>query len=250
MQRLIAAIGFLLVGASGFGLDLAAPQQADIIALVAKVERDSNLAGALALITELQSRVAADPSPQNQLLLGRACLVAAEVRRYDYEKATGMDPRDHRLLGRAIDEVARTGHDALDELPDDSSEKWRMKADLFGTMIRSLYKGNKFINEMEDATKKAIQLGPDNPYTLLTASKRPLFAEAEHGGDIPEALKLLDRAIELDPKLERAHAFRGIAYEALGRMDEAIAEWKLALELNPKSRLAADKLNDHKDAAK
>ncbi len=250
MQRLIAVIGFLFVGVSGFGLDLAAPQQADLAVLVEKAERNSDLEAALALITELQSRVAADPSQQNRLLLGRACLVAAEVRRYDYEKATNMDPRDRRLLGRTIDDVARIGHDALDGLPDDNSEKWRMKADLYGTMIRSMYKGNKYVNEMEDATEKAVKLGPDNPYALLTASKRPLFAEEEHGGNIPEALALLDHAIELDPKFERAHAFRGIAYEVLGRIDDAIVEWKLALEINPKSRLAADKLNEFKDKAK
>jgi len=250
MQRLIAVIGLLLVGASGFGLDLAAPQQTDVTALVEKAERDSDLDAALALVTDLQTRVAVDPIEENQLLLGRACLVAAEVRRYDYEKATDMDPRDRRLLGRSIDDVAHIGHDALDALHDDNSEKWRIKADLYGTMIRSLYKGNKYVDEMESATRKALEFGPKNPNSLLTASKRPLFAEKEHGGNIPEALELLDRAIEIDPKFERAHAFRGIAYEALGRMDEAVAEWKLALELNPKSRLATDKLNARKDVAK
>jgi len=250
MQRLIAVLGFLLVGVSGFGLDLAAPQQTDLAPVVAQVERDADMEGALALITELQRRMEADSSAANRMLLGRACLVVAEVRRYDYEKAEDMDPRDRRLLGRTIDDVARIGHTALDKLPDDSSEKWRIKADLYATMIRSLYKGNKYVNEMDEATEKALKFGPDNPYALLTASKRPLFAEEEHGGDVPKALKLLDRAIEIEPEFERAHAFRGVAYEKMGKLDDAIKEWKYSLELNPKSGLAKDKMEEHKAAVK
>jgi tetratricopeptide (TPR) repeat protein len=171
---------------------------------------------------------------------------AAEVRRYQYEKGTDMDPRDRRLLGRTIDEVAKIGHDAMDALPEDDSERWRIKADLYMTMIRSYYKGNKYIDSMESAVKKALELDPKNPNALVTAAKRPLFAEEQHGGNVPEALDLLNRALEIDPDLERAIAFRGIAYEVMGEKDKAIAEWKRALALNPKSQLAIDKLEQHK----
>ena len=143
MQRIILTLAFLLIGAGGFGLDLAAPQQTDLATLAAKADRDSDLDAAIALVPLLQDRVAADPSIDNRLLLGRNCLTIAEIKRYEYEKAKDMDPRDRRLLGRSGDEYAKIGHDAVDPLPNDNSEKWRIKADLYGTMIRSLYKGDR-----------------------------------------------------------------------------------------------------------
>jgi tetratricopeptide (TPR) repeat protein len=172
------------------------------------------------------------------------------MRRFDYEQAEGkMDPRDRRLLGRTIDEVARIGLDALAQVPDSLSEKWRMSADFYGTMIRSNYKGSRYVQEMDHAMARALELDPANPLALLTASKRPLFAEEGQGGDVPAAMDLLNKALELDPELERAYAFRGAAYEKLGELDKAIADWRKALSLAPNSRMAKQKLADHEAAA-
>ncbi len=234
-----------MLATSALGLDVAAPQPADLTADVARVERDSDLEGALKLVEALQARTVSNAKPEDLMLLGRAALTAAEVRRYQYEKGDDMDPRDRRLLGRTIDEVAKIGHDAMDALPEDMSERWRIKADLYMTMIRSYYKGNKYIDAMDSAMEKALTLDPQNPNALVSAAKRPLFAEDQHGGDVPEALELLDRALEIDPDLERAVAFRGVAYDELGDTDKAIAEWKRALELNPKSQLPKDMLEQH-----
>jgi tetratricopeptide (TPR) repeat protein len=250
MRRFIAFILIFFATTAGFGLDLAAPQPTDLASAVSKAEQSGNLEEAVALLPQMQDRVQADPSDANRLLLGRLCLAIAEMHRYQYEKATDMDPRDKRLLGRKGDDFARIGHDAVDPLPDNLSEKWRIKADLYMTMIRSLYKGNKFVDEMEEAKDQALKLGPDNPNALLTAAKRPLFAEAEHGGDVPAALALIDKALTINPNLERAHAFRGVAYEKMGKLDDAVVEWKRAIELNPNSGLAKDKLEEHKVALK
>lgn len=250
LQRFAITIALFVAAASALGLDVAAPQPTDLTAEVTRVERDSDLDGALKLVEALKTRTVSNARPEDLMLLGRVALAAAEMRRYDYEKAVDIDPRDRRLLGRDIDDVAKIGHDALDALPDDNSEKWRIKADLYMTMIRSYYKGNKYIDAMDSAMAKALELDPKNPNALVTASKRPLFAEEQHGGDVPKAMDLLNRALEIDANMERAIAFRGVAYESLGETDKAIAEWKRALELNPKSRLAQDKLDAHKVAAK
>lgn len=237
-----------MLATSALGLDVAAPQPADLSAEVDRVERDSDLEGALKLVEALQARTVSNAKPEDLMLLGRAALTAAEVRRYQYEKGNDMDPRDRRLLGRMIDEVAKIGHDAMDALPEDMSERWRIKADLYMTMIRSYYKGNKYIDAMDAALAKAIELDPENPNALVSAAKRPLFAEEKHGGDVPEALELLSHALEIDPNLERAIAFRGVAYDELGDTDKAIADWKRALELNPKSQLAIDMLERREPA--
>lgn len=50
-------------------------------------------------------------------------------------------------------------------------------------------------------------------------------------GRAVDALPDADRAIALLPDLAEAHAGRARVYEALGRRDDAIAEYKRALDL-------------------
>jgi len=63
------------------------------------------------------------------------------------------------------------------------------------------------------------------------------------GGDPEEALRLLNKALQIDPEMERAIVFRGIAYEKLGLPEKATAEFDRALEINPNSQLAQKKMN-------
>ncbi len=213
---------------------------------VAQAEHNYDLDEALRLVGELQALSAEEPGVPVNLTLARAALLAAEMRRFDYEQSEGkMDPRERRLLGRTIDDVARIGLDALASVPDTLSEKWRMSADFYGTMIRSNYKGSKYVQEMEHATERAVELDPSNPLALMTAAKRPLFAEENQGGDVPLAMKYLNQAIEIDPKLDRAYAFRGEGHEKLGESDQALADWRKAIELAPNSRLAKERLAKH-----
>ena len=46
------------------------------------------------------------------------------------------------------------------------------------------------------------------------------------------AIKSLQRAVELDPRLAKAHDSLGLCYEALGRFDEAARSWEEAIRLN------------------
>jgi tetratricopeptide (TPR) repeat protein len=204
------------------------------------VQREYDLPLAEALMGELQLFVKENPGDEPRMTLARVALLVAELRRMEYE-TTDIDPREKRLLGRTIDEAARIGHEALDKAPN-ISEKWRIKADLLGTMIRSKYKGNKYGGEMDKATEKALELDPESASAIVTGSKRGLFAKPEQGGDIPAALEMLNRALHIDPDHERALIFRGIAYEKLGNDDLAEEDWKRVLELNPHSRLAKENL--------
>ena len=53
-------------------------------------------------------------------------------------------------------------------------------------------------------------------------------------GQLDEAIACYKKAIELDPKDARAHYNLGIALAAKGQVDEAIAYYKKAIELDPK----------------
>lgn len=204
-------------------------------------QRHYDLAAAETLLPRYQAFLEQSPSDQARFGLARLALIIAQLKRTDYEMQ-GRIARDNRMLGREIDNAAEIGHRALRDAPE-ASEKWRIKADLWGTMIRSKYKGKKYGNEMMDAMDKALELDPDNPDALVTGSLRKLFAHERHGGDIPGAIKMLTRALEIDPELERALVFRGMAHEKNGDMVASTADIIRALELNPNSRLARENLN-------
>jgi tetratricopeptide (TPR) repeat protein len=62
-----------------------------------------------------------------------------------------------------------------------------------------------------------------------------LWEEGQHHhlkGDLPRAIELYDKSIATCPTAE-AHTFRGWAYSAQGRIDDAIAECKRAIEIDP-----------------
>jgi len=205
-----------------------------------RVEREYDLPAAVALMVELQSCVIENPSDESFMTLARVALLVAELRRMEYE-TTDADPRNKRLLGRTIDDAAKVGRDALEKAPN-VSEKWRIQADLYGTMIRSKYKGNKYGGEMDKATERARKMDPNNANAIVTGCKRLLFATKGQGGDVPAALEMLNEALAIDPNHERALIFRGIAYDKLGKEELAEKDWKRTLELNPYSRLAKDNL--------
>jgi Tfp pilus assembly protein PilF len=74
--------------------------------------------------------------------------------------------------------------------------------------------------------------------TTLDDLKRKALLLWEEGqrhhlrGSIPTAIRLYTRSIELFPTAE-AHTFRGWAYSFQGRLEEAIAECKAAIDVDP-----------------
>jgi len=231
-----ALVGCLIVLTGGAGaIDL------DTIgAEVAAAQRSYDVQNAKQLLSELSDAVDDSSSEEAKFGLARAALLVAELIRLDYEQ-NDLPPKESRVMGREIDDAARIGHEILKSVPN-VSEKFRIKADLWGTMIRSDFKGKKYGGEMDSAAKKALKLGPENPNAYVTASKRPLFATEKQGGDIPKAIGLLDKALALDPEHERALIFRGIAREKLDDMEGALQDWNRATELNPNSRLATENI--------
>ena len=55
-------------------------------------------------------------------------------------------------------------------------------------------------------------------------------------GKFDEALKDLNRAVELDPKDEAAYASRGMTYSQMGQWENAVADFNQALKLDPRRR--------------
>jgi tetratricopeptide (TPR) repeat protein len=60
-----------------------------------------------------------------------------------------------------------------------------------------------------------------------------------HAGDYDRAIADFTRVIEIEPKRTDARVHRGFAYEALGREEDAIADFRGALALDPKDEFAS-----------
>jgi tetratricopeptide (TPR) repeat protein len=110
---------------------------------------------------------------------------------------------------------------------------------------------------------KALDLSPDQPVVLnylgyswaqqghnLTRARQMIERAAEQRpndgaildslgwvvlrqGDVPGAVKFLERAVELDSEDAEINGHLGDAYSAAGRKDEAQIQWRRALNLNP-----------------
>lgn len=165
-------------------------------------------------------------------LLARALLLVADLHRMEYELLPETDGPGRRALGAIIDDAATRALDIL-KVMDNIAETWRMRADLYGAMIRSDYRATRFRKRMDEAIAKALELDPENPRARVSAARPLIFAGPEHGQDLHAALEQLDRALALEPGLEAARMLRAVALEKLGRIDEAKAQWQALLEVNP-----------------
>lgn len=86
---------------------------------------------------------------------------------------------------------------------------------------------------IEDYTR-AIQLGPESPQNSVTYRNR---AEAYYAlAQYQPAIKDFSMAIQLNPQSASAYYGRGLAYQELGKMDEAQADFAKYKELTGKDR--------------
>lgn len=222
----------------------AAVSAADVTALRRQLDeavRRYDTAAATASLSEIRAARAGDPSEELAVLHARASLAVAELLRLDYEQRGEDAAQERRIIGQKIDATAGEGLEVLAELAD-SSETHRVRADLIATMIRSDFRAKKYEAEFKAAVDRALELDRDNARAWVSAAKPLLFAPPEHGRDVEEAIRDLDRALELDPRLEQALLLRAYAHDQLGEAAAAERDWRAALALNPDSRPALERL--------
>jgi tetratricopeptide (TPR) repeat protein len=205
----------------------------------AAVERDLAAAqrrwdadAAVAVLTRARVLQRAAPSPATALLQIRAGLLAAELLRVRLEQSTSTSSADRETLGAQIDAFAGEALALLPALPD-SSERWRMEADLVATMIRSDFRAKKYETRFRTAVAKALALDPGNAMAIVSEAKPLLFAPPEHGRDYRAGIALLDKALALEPGLEAALLLRAFGHDRLGEHAAAEADWRAALAANP-----------------
>ena len=184
------------------------------------------------VLSELRSAPAGGGTPSRVELRVRAGLALAELLRVEFEDTSKGERSARQLIGRRIDVAAGEALQHLESLPE-SSERYRIEADLLATMIRSDFRAKKYRKGLEGAVTRSLELDEDNALAWVTAAKPFLFAGPKHGGDLDEAVRLLGRALELAPGLESALLLRAHAYSELGERELAVADWSAALDNNP-----------------
>ena len=92
--------------------------------------------------------------------------------------------------------------------------------------------------EMADLVEEAIRIDPSNPIAHRLRAR--VFLSHMYSGDLPSndanvarALELARTALRLAPRDEYAHWVMAGAYAEAGRLEDAVAECELGLEINP-----------------
>jgi tetratricopeptide (TPR) repeat protein len=234
-RSMIAAMAFLVFAAGARNTTAGGPRNTDLDSLgheleVASTSYDLELAESVfARVDDLDSQRSTAESLE---LCVRTALLVAELLRIEFEKLDRHERKERTAIGRRIDAAAGDALERIDGLPE-SSERWRMRADLVATQIRSDFRARKYRKEFESFSRRALELDEKNARAWVTAAKPFVFAGPTHGQDYEEAIRLLDRALELAPALEAALLLRGLAEERRGATDRALENWRAALRANP-----------------
>jgi TolB-like protein/DNA-binding winged helix-turn-helix (wHTH) protein len=119
------------------------------------------------------------------------------------------------------------------ELQPDYAEGWAGLADYYGGgTVGGQLDPRKTLPIMDAAARKAVALDDSLPQAHLSLAATYWL----HNWDLARADREVLRAIELDPKFAEAHHLRAKILGALNRHQEAIAEQKIATELDPFAR--------------
>ncbi len=230
MRRAVLALVALMV--TGAGAAVAIGQTQAHSAVLDEAIRTYDLTASTVLLAWVRDAMREQPTAEHAALHVRASLAVAEILRIEWEQTPSSESARRRELGSRIDATAEEGLGVVAQLPD-SSERERMRADLLATMIRSDFRAKKYESQFLAAAGRSLELDEGNARAWVTAAKPFLFAAPEHGGDLAEALRLLNRALELDPGLESALLLRALANERLGEADAAETDLRAALDHNP-----------------
>ena len=169
---------------------------------------------------------------QDNELAARARLLCAELYRIEFEQLPESAVKERREIGKTIDVHAEAGMLLLESLPD-TSEKFRIRADLLGTMIRSNYRAGKMKGEMKAAVDEALRLDPANAKAIVSQAKMLISNPSASDSELQEGEALVLRALTIDPALEQARLLQAHALERLGERDKAVVIWEACLQANP-----------------
>src|SRR3546814_4010088 len=97
------------------------------------------------------------------------------------------------------------------------ADGWQLRARSYEMLERRV--------EARDSYARALVLAPDDPDLLVQAAQARLFADPDKKLDA-EAVAMLKRSLELQPRQQRARWFLGVWQRKEGRPAEAAETWQ------------------------
>lgn len=253
-SRLAAFLWLTLTWSAAAGSHAETPASdpyAALQALFGSASTSFDLGQAEEALSLARALAGSQPSAQAIELEVRSGLLVAELERLAFESLPPDQRQARSAIGKRIDTVAEAALARAEALPE-SSERWRLRADLLATMIRSDYRAKKHHKAFEEAVEEAMRLDGENAHVWVTAAKPLIFAGPKRGQDLDEAVRVLDRALEIAPGLESALLLRALAEEGRGESKRAAADWRAALRANPlcgpaRAGIERNEHNEHND---
>ncbi|MBV6785334.1 tetratricopeptide repeat protein [Xanthomonas campestris pv. uppalii] len=150
-------------------------------------------------------------------------LLAASTALYWLVGAPGAitQPTDRPATPRSLDEAIVQLRAALASHPE-QAEGWVL-------LGRSLSSQQKFA-EARDAFARAVALRPDEADVLVAAAQARMLAD-DSGRPDPEAMRLLEHALAVQPDHQRARWFLGVVQRQAGEPAKASATWEPLLRV-------------------
>lgn len=106
-------------------------------------------------------------------------------------------------------------------------------------MVAKFYQDSKKYKEAVEAYQKLLQMDPKNKNALYNLGAIEFVGTKNK----EKAQEYFTRAIDADPQYAEAYLARGVCYEALKDYDNAIADYKMAVQYKPNYEDAVNNLN-------
>jgi tetratricopeptide (TPR) repeat protein len=150
-----------------------------------------------------------------------------------FRSGVAMEIKDRRAAGEAAEAGIRAAQRAA-ELAPDSAEYHRIYGTLCGQVIpANVLLGLKYGRCAMDEVNKAIELDPKSSMAWVSRAVGYYYLPPSFGGGLEEALKSVQKAVELDGGNAEAHLWLGLTLRKLNRNAEARKAFEKALSLNP-----------------
>ena len=116
----------------------------------------------------------------------------------------------------------------------ESAEYHRLLGTVCGQVIpANVIAGMKWGNCAKDEVEKAVQMDPKSALNYVSRGVGFYYLPPLFGGGVDKAIQDFEKAVALNPKLDEAHLWLGIALRKANRNAEAHRELQKAVELNP-----------------
>lgn len=124
-----------------------------------------------------------------------------------------------------------------------SSEYHRLLGTLCGQVIpANVLAGLKYGNCAKDEVERAVQLDPKSAMNYVSRGVGNYYLPPQLGGGVNLAIQDFEKAIALNPKLDEAHLWLGVALRKAGRNADAHKALEQAVTLNPARAWAKQQL--------